>query len=375
MKTTLLRSALVCCGMAAFTFACEEDAMVEPMNNPSSPSSSLSSAALSDDAPAFGTFNPEAARTLTGNLADGYLPNAIQTAVTPSECGLTEFDYVLNSYYTQLNANERGWYSTLSNIAGYTPYFYQDEEPYFGTDGQLTNFAAKHYRNLESFWNMPDEIYLWGQHANQLQNREVLFELLQMLYGLNEASANYYTELFYGMLTNPEGTIGTSPLMAMAGYASSNNVIVIGDGIVSTLSETGLDNKLVFSGILAHEWGHQVQFNNYSNWYAGTAPSPEFTRLKELEADFFTAYYLTHKRGGTYNWKRVEQFLDVFYNIGDCSFTSDGHHGTPLQRTNAAYAGYQLADQTWPKGKILTEQEVHQAFLNSLDEIIANEVM
>ena len=94
--------------------------------------------------------------------------------------------------------------------------------------------------------------------------------------------------------------------------------------------------------------------------------------MTELEADFLTGYYLTHKRGATYNWKRVEDVLEGFFNIGDCQFTSDGHHGTPLQRMEAARQGYELAANTKKKGKIMTQTEVHQAFLSVLDAIVGN---
>ena len=61
-----------------------------------------------------------------------------------------------------------------------------------------------------------------------------------------------------------------------------------------------------------------------------------FTRYTELMADAYSAYYLTHKRGAAMNRHRVAGFLEVFYQIGDCAYTNNGHHGTPNQRMNAA---------------------------------------
>ena len=103
----------------------------------------------------------------------------------------------------------------------------------------------------------------------------------------------------------------------------------------------------------------------------GTA---EAHRLSELEADFFTGYYLTHKRGGTYNWKRVAEFFELFYNIGDCSFESSGHHGTPNQRLAAARLGSILAEETFPKGHILEPEQVHELFLLAYEDIIENSI-
>jgi len=166
-----------------------------------------------------------------------------------------------------------------------------------------------------------------------------------------------------------------SPLLSFDGFATTDDLIVVGDGLIELASASGVEDKVVWSGILAHEWAHQIQFDNFDQWYPNGAAdnAPEATRTTELEADFIAAYYLTHKRGATYNWKRVEGFFDLFFNIGDCSFTSSGHHGTPLQRMRAAEAGYLLAQNTFPKGHILGTNEVHDIFLNQLEGIVSGD--
>lgn len=131
---------------------------------------------------------------------------------------------------------------------------------------------------------------------------------------------------------------------------------------------------MAFGGILAHEWGHQVQFNNYTAWYGPRVDTPEQTRKTELEADVFASYYLTHKRGATYNWKSAAEFFELFFNIGDCSFTSAGHHGTPTQRLAASRLGWIIAQETMPMGHILTAEDVHSLFIASLQSIIDNKI-
>jgi hypothetical protein len=79
---------------------------------------------------------------------------------------------------------------------------------------------------------------------------------------------------------------------------------------------------------------------------------------------------MTHKRGATYNWKRVEQFYELFFQIGDCGFANPGHHGTPLQRLEATKAGFELANNAQKKGKILSQEEAHQAFLTLVQDIL-----
>src|SRR5690606_23419683 len=93
--------------------------------------------------------------------------------------------------------------------------------------------------------------------------------------------------------------------------------------------------------------------------------------LAELEADFFAAYFLTHKRGATYNWKRTQEFLNLFFLVVDCAVYSPGHHGTPLQRMTASRLGYELAQGAQKKGFILTADEVHAAFNLHLPRILS----
>jgi hypothetical protein len=62
------------------------------------------------------------------------------------------------------------------------------------------------------------------------------------------------------------------------------------------------------------------------------------------------------------NRKRVEQFLQVFFQIGDCGFTSDGHHGTPIQRMRAARFGFQVAATAQKQGHILGSEAFHTLF-------------
>jgi predicted metalloprotease len=143
----------------------------------------------------------------------------------------------------------------------------------------------------------------------------------------------------------------------------------MGDGILEAYTELGFGD-VAPQAILAHEFGHQVQFA------IGTFDNPissdpaENTRRTELMADAYSAYYLSHARGATMQWKRVQQFLEVFFNIGDCGFSSPGHHGTPIQRMAAAQWGYDLANNAKKQGKILTSQEFADLFDAALPSLL-----
>jgi hypothetical protein len=87
-------------------------------------------------------------------------------------------------------------------------------------------------------------------------------------------------------------------------------------------------------------------------------------------ADAFAAYYLTHKRGAALNKKRVAQFLEVFFNVGDCAFDDPGHHGTPNQRMKAANFGFNLAHEAQKQGHILTADQFHAAFVRAYPGLV-----
>jgi hypothetical protein len=103
----------------------------------------------------------------------------------------------------------------------------------------------------------------------------------------------------------------------------------------------------------------------------GVATAPEVTRFDELNADFMAAYFMTHKHGASANKFRVQEFLNAFFQIGDCAFTNAGHHGTPNQRMKAAQLGFDLADQAQKQGQIMTADQAYAVFLANYAAIIA----
>ncbi len=307
----------------------------------------------------------------------------LSEAVEPSECGDTPFNEVADFYNDLLtdgfiavwdgNPDAIGViledYFIINQIAAAEE---DKNTDYFGPNGEYTNYVKKRTRSLEKFWDMPNMISVRGQHTETLED----LDFIRFIYENYSTATDEEIDYILGIaeyFNTASDQIPENPFFASDGFATFDRKIVIGDGIVTFLEDTGLDPKVVWSSVLAHEWGHQIQFLNFGAWeypIPAFANTPEATRLTELEADFFTGYYLTHKRGATYNWKRVEDFLTAFFNIGDCSFQSPGHHGTPIERLAAARAGYDLANAAQRKGKILDQQAVHDAFIAQLDEIL-----
>ena len=244
----------------------------------------------------------------------------------------------------------------------------------FGVNGEYTAYVNNRVRSLEKFWDMADLIQVRGQHSSTLEDLDFI-RLVYENYSTAPPEVIDYLLTIAEEFNNGSDQIPENPFYASDGFATFTGFIVIGDGIVDMLAEVGLDPKVVWSSILAHEWAHQIQFANLGIFsypippFNGTAES---TRMTELEADFITGYYLTHKRGGTYNWKRIEDTLRAFFEIGDCGFGSPGHHGTPIQRMEAAEQGFLLAQSEKKKGKISSADVVHEAFIEKFDLIIGD---
>ena len=291
-----------------------------------------------------------------------------------SVCAPTKFVAVQNKYLASLNSDPiaRKNLSLYLNLNFLYSYYLNNSKQYFGGNGEYTSLIVKRQRDLEKFWNMPNQVRVIGQHSSSLNNREILANIFE-IYGETSTRAEAYDIADKFLARNrASANLPESPFFSADGFATPDKLIVIGDGLVKMIAETGVAADIVWSGVLAHEWAHQVQFKNYRNWYPeGAATDPAAaTRYTELEADFMAAYYLTHKRGATYNWKRVKQFFTLFFQIGDCGFTSSGHHGTPAQRLSAATLGYELAQAAHKQGHIQNQQEVHQYFVSKIRGIL-----
>ena len=329
----------------------------------------------SDDSPSA----PLPAVRLDGSKMTNDFLFRVSKVVEPSECGTTPFDAVINeSISSNLDALGAEWFSLYAEMN----FFYtitDESQQFFGDRGQYTNLVKKITRGLENFWDMPNEVTVRGQHNSTLDDKEKIIQILYDWYVVQPGEPEFFADFFVDFVNVQSTFLVETPLISFDGFAialdgflGQGDLIVIGDGLVELASEAGVEDKVVWNGIMAHEWAHQIQFNNFDEWYPNGAADnePEATRTTELEADFFTAYYLTHKRGGTYNWKRVEDFMELFFNIGDCSFDSPGHHGTPLQRMEATRLGFELARSAQKNGHILDADVVHAVFLSSLEDIV-----
>ncbi len=251
---------------------------------------------------------------------------------------------------------------------------------YFGQRGEYTHTITKTFKNLNRFWNIDSRsLILAAMHGNMLADKEKVYKTFVLVFELEAADALFYTNLVSTLLkVFPQYRNGTHPIFTFNAFAQSSFYyppvgvipakIVMGDGIMEGYTAIGYGD-VAPQAILAHEYGHQIQFQL---GVFGDESSPEATRRTELMADAYSAYFLSHARGESMQWKRVKQFLQVFFNIGDCAFTSNGHHGTPNQRMASAQWAYEVANNAQKQGHILTSQEFTAMFDAALPQILAH---
>jgi hypothetical protein len=248
----------------------------------------------------------------------------------------------------------------------------------FGSDGQYTQRLTKAFKDLKRFWNIESaNIVLAPMHGTMLTDRARILRTYKAAFGLDDASANYYADYVLATVkAYPQLRGGDHPMFTFNAFAQSSfslppygvipDKIIMGDGIMDAFAAIGYAD-VAPQAILAHEFGHHIQFDLD---LFGNESGAEATRRTELMADAYSAYYLSHARGASMQWKRVQLFLNVFFNIGDCSFTSAGHHGTPTQRMAAAKWGYEVANAAQKQGHILTAQEFTSKFEAQLPRLI-----
>lgn len=120
-------------------------------------------------------------------------------------------------------------------------------------------------------------------------------------------------------------------------------------------------NTIPLWQVMAHEWGHQIQFALGDNWLSAPTVAP-----KELEADMFSGFYLLMAKNTT----DLSSSISNAFSLGDWEFNNPSHHGTPSQRGAAVVAGGRVALE-YVSGSIpRTYPAVRQRFFQELTRII-----
>lgn len=244
----------------------------------------------------------------------------------------------------------------------------------YGVNGEFTIPVTHTFRDLRRFWDIPSAtIQLAPMHGSTLLDQARISRVMQVAYGMTPAAADSFAATLATLVNQPQFDFGDHPFFTFNAFAASADEtggtpkIIMGDGVMTGLKAVGLGD-VAPQAILAHEFGHQVQF---ADDLIGTLVTPEDTRRAELMADAFSAYFLSHARGASMQRKRVTLFEETFWELGDCGFGSAGHHGTMNQRRASAEWAYQVADTARPQGHILPSLSFAALFEAKLPELVA----
>jgi hypothetical protein len=294
-------------------------------------------------------------------------------------------DFLNNELGNTLAVEPALFFALYNRYADYIPtyeaiYFQSSATPqYFGYNGQFTQVMVKTDKDIRRFWDIPSgDIQLLAMHGTVLLDTARTARTYRLL-GFPDATATAYAAAVRAALLQSTTMHGgnysfwTFNAVSFSDPSSHDpsDRIVMGDGILEGYAAIGYGD-VAPQAIFAHEYAHQVQFENgYDHDLPSSVSDPEQTRYAELMADAMSAYFLTHARGAALNQKRVEQFLQVFYQIGDCAFTDPGHHGTPNQRLAAARFGFKVAAEFQKQGHILTSAEFHALFVAKFPDLVA----
>ncbi|MFG1818814.1 hypothetical protein ACGFIF_33985 [Kribbella sp. NPDC049174] len=253
--------------------------------------------------------------------------------------------------------------------------------PYtYGIRGEFTNVVNRTIRDLRQFWDIPSgDIELVPAHGRSMLDPDVNYRVFTAVYGFDPVASRVSADLVARELNSPVLEYGDLPIFTfnayaapggevIPGYGVSPKRIAFGDGVLEGFARVGLGD-VAPQAILAHEFGHQVQYAD--DLMRNDLPAPEASRWAELMADAYSSYFLTHARGAAMQWKRVASFGQLFFQLGDCGFTADGHHGTPNQRMRSALWAYDVANSARPQGYILPALSFYELFVAQYPQLIA----
>jgi hypothetical protein len=245
----------------------------------------------------------------------------------------------------------------------------------YGYTGGFTQVMTKVERDVKAFWDIPSQdIQVLAMHGTMLADAARTYQTYKLFGFKDKTATEYATAVRDALLASTTMNGGNYAFWTFNAvsfrHPAVGKKIVMGDGILEGFGTLGFAD-VAPQAIFAHEYAHQIQYEN--NYFAdvATLDGPEQTRYTELMADAMSAYFLTHARGEALNKFRVQEFLDVFYQIGDCAFDNDGHHGTPDQRRRAAQFGFNVADEYLKQGRILTSEEFHDRFVAEYPRMVA----
>jgi hypothetical protein len=328
-------------------------------------------------------LRPTGTSTVAGQLeAQVEIDDDLSAAVVPTACNpstpVRDWAAAQRADWTaadQLFADALNSFQPLLYDAVLWP---QDAGSTFGLNGEFSTELTHTFGDLRRFWDIDgSDIRMVPMKGTMLTDQARMYRLFHVVYGLNDAISTALADEVVATMNQEKFDYGNHPFFSFNAFAYPGAVIpgfvvpkmiVMGDGVLEAFKAIGYSD-VTAQAILAHEYGHHVQFQR--NLFQTTLTGPEATRRTELMADSFAAYFLTHARGDALQYKRIQQFDQVFFQLGDCGFTNPGHHGTHTQRLRAADWGYSVVQNSPNQGHILPSLSFAALFEPQLPALVA----
>jgi len=315
---------------------------------------------------------------------------AVDRAIDPGDyqCGPTDFSAYIDGLINRLSDREFSFLFTHIQMLDIPTYdallFGTDTDTRYNLRADSRHSLTKTFTDVKRFWDIrSSDIQLLAMHGSMLQDTARVARVLRLplpQFGLTPAAAQKAAREIARATTSGLFSRGNNPLFTLNAFAFSAegdpdplvqgipDKLIFGDGLLDGMDALGLGD-VGPRAVMGHEFGHHVQFED--NLFDSPLTGPEATRRTELMADAFGTYFATHARGLSLNAKRVLQAEKSFFEVGDCAFTDDGHHGTPLQRLRSATWAAHVADAARPQGKILPSLTFANMFEHELPELVA----
>lgn len=357
---------------------------------PLASASTTAAASSTDRAAATASLNAGNAADARVGIDSSPVREALKRAINPGDyqCGPTRFDSYIDGLVAGLSQQELTFligHVAMLDIPTYDALFFGTEtDARYALRSDYKAELTRTFRDLKRFWDVESsDIQLMSMHGSMLQDPVRVARVLQLPipgFGFTPAAAQQAAQEIATATRNGWFSGGNSPLFTLNAFAFTAegdpdplvqglpDKMIFGDGIVDALNALGIGD-VGPRVVLAHEFGHHIQFED--GLFDSPLTGPEATRRTELMADAFGTYFAVHAKGLSLNRKRVMNAEQTFFEVGDCSFTNDGHHGTPLQRMRAAVWGASVADAARPQSYILPSRTFAAMFDQKLPELVA----
>lgn len=296
------------------------------------------------------------ARTLMAQARTSGLAKKLQALSQTVEdgqqtCSSTELDAWTAKHMAGWNVLDQQMVGMFGQLPIVDALLHTDNQVY-GPNGVDSKVLKRTSKQLQGFWDVQRPGFVMAPMHSEVMSSPARLSAAMTALGTNKTIAKVMGAGLAVYFSADRFEQGASPLFSFnavsidGGSATLNgkpvrNSIVMGDGLLRAYRELGYGD-VAPQAVLAHEYGHQVQFSLGLMDGEATVASVERT---ELMADAFSGYFLTHAKGQNIVDARVQELSKVFYAIGDCQVDVVGHHGTPVQR-RASFAWSQVAAQT-----------------------------